>query len=314
MLSKRVAALLAAFILLFVCASCGAHSASPAAADTASVSLEPIVISCLTPAPTPELTPSPTPSPEPTGRALLAYNLQKQQREYLEAHPPADGDVDAALAALAIDPNKKLIALTFDDGPSNMNTGRILDVLEQYHSRATFFVIGNRIESHKEVIARAIALNCEIGSHSWAHSNFAEYGSHILVKSLQQVDDAMQANFGYTMRLFRPPYAAITKDVTAGSKQMGYPMILWSGSTHDWSLRDEEKVYENGMACAADGAVILFHDIYTTTAAAVERMVPELIEQGYQLVTVSELIAMSGQTVNPGDRFSGWAETTDPEE
>lgn len=314
MLPKHIAALLAAFLFLFVCTACGARTAPPAATDAASVTPEPIVFNYITPSPIPELTPTPTPSPEPTGRALLAYNLQEQQRAYLEAHPPADGNIDAALATLAVDPNKKLIALTFDDGPSNMNTGSILDVLEKYNARATFFVVGEKIKGHEGVIARAISLNCEIGSHSWAHSNFTEYSSNILVKSLQQVDELVKADFGYTIKLFRPPYASINKDVVAGSKKMGYPMIIWSGSTHDWKLRDADKVYENAMAYAADGAVILFHDIYVPTAQAIARIVPDLVGQGYQLVTVSELIAMSGQPVNPGDRFSGWAKNADVEE
>ena len=216
------------------------------------------------------------------------------------------------VASLAIDPEKKLVALTFDDGPSTKHTNLILDVLEQYNARATFFVIGNRIEKNADVVARAISLNCEIGSHTWGHSNFRDYEASVLVSSLKKVDEEMQSRFGYHIRLFRPTYGAINENVTAGAVRMEYPMVLWSGSTHDWSNKNADKIYQYCFECAADGAVILFHDIYDPTAEAIARIVPDLVDQGYQLVTVSELIYLSGETVQPGSRFSGWAEIVDP--
>jgi peptidoglycan/xylan/chitin deacetylase (PgdA/CDA1 family) len=89
-----------------------------------------------------------------------------------------------------------------------------------------------------------------------------------------------------------------------------YTMILWSGSSHDWSIKDANKVYRNTFQCAADGAIILYHDIYDFTADAIERVVPDLISQGYQLVTISELIAMDEKSVSPGERYGGWAPVT----
>lgn len=214
------------------------------------------------------------------------------------------------MAYLTIDPEKKMVALTFDDGPSNQNTNRILDVLEQNHARATFFIIGKRIADRTEVIARALSLGCEIGSHTWGHSDFTKYPKSALIDSLEKTDEAMVSNFNYHMTLFRPPYASINKDVEDVSKDMGYTMILWSGSSHDWSIKDANKVYRNTFQCAADGAIILYHDIYDFTADAIERVVPDLISQGYQLVTISELIAMDEKSVSPGERYGGWAPVT----
>ena len=214
------------------------------------------------------------------------------------------------MAFLTIDPEKKMVALTFDDGPSNQNTNRILDVLEQNHARATFFVIGKRIADRTEVIARALSLGCEIGSHTWGHSDFTKYPKSALIDSLKKTDEAMVSNFNYHMTLFRPPDASINKDVENVSKDMGYAMILWSGSSHDWSIKDADKVYRNTFSCAADGAIILYHDIYDFTADAIERVVPDLISQGYQLVTISELIAMDEKSVSPGERYGGWAPVT----
>ena len=310
MLVKRVALL---SLLLMICAvlyACAPAQAAVVATPAPVVTVappQPVVVDFETPVPTPTMTPTPSPSPEPTGRALRAWNVTQARRAFLVAHPPADGDIDAAMKDLAIDPEKKLIALTFDDGPSNQNTNRILDVLEKYHSRATFFVIGKRIADRTEVIARAINLGCEIGSHTWGHSDFTKYPKSALVDSLKKTDEAMVTNFNYHMTLFRPPYASIDGNIEAVSKDMGYTMILWSGSSHDWSIKNADKIYRNTFDCAADGAILLFHDIYDFTAEAVERIIPDLISQGYQLVTVSELIALDEKPVSPGERYGGWS-------
>jgi len=311
MLLKRVA-LLSAFLILGTALYACTPAVAPAAAEPVPsaappvVPLAPVVVAFDTPEPTLMMTPSPTPSPEPTGRALRAWQVSESRRAFLKSHPPADGDINAAMVDLAIDPDKKIIALTFDDGPSNQNTNRILDVLEKYHARATFFVIGKRIADRTDVIARAISLGCEIGSHTWGHSDFTNYPKSALIDSLEKTDEAMVSSLGYHMTLFRPPYAAIDGNVEAAAKDMGYTMVLWSGSSHDWSIKDAKKIYRNTFECAADGAILLYHDIYDFTADAIESIVPDLISQGYQLVTVSELIAMDENPVNPGDRYGGW--------
>lgn len=311
MLFKRVALLSTSLLIFAVLGAC-APAEAPVVATPAptAVPLAPIVVAFETPEPTPTMTPTPSPSPEPTGRALRAWQVTQNRRAFLAAHPPADGDIEAAMAYLTIDPEKKMVALTFDDGPSNQNTNRILDVLEQNHARATFFVIGKRIADRTEVIARALSLGCEIGSHTWGHSDFTKYPKSALIDSLEKTDEAMVSNFNYHMTLFRPPYASINKDVENVSKDMGYTMILWSGSSHDWSIKDANKVYRNTFQCAADGAIILYHDIYDFTADAIKRVVPDLISQGYQLVTISELIAMDEKSVSPGERYGGWAPVT----
>ena len=311
MFTKRVALLLTALLLgisFCACAPAAMPSADTPAPVAAAVTPESVVFAIVTPVPTPKISPSPTPSPEPTGRALRAWQLLQQERIYLTEHPPANGDIEGTLKSMTIDADKKLIALTFDDGPSNEFTNRILDVLEKHHSRATFFVIGKRIQNHEAVIARAISLGCEIGSHTWAHSDFTKYPKSALIDSLEKTDEAMVANFDYHMTLFRPPYASIDNNVEDAAKDMGYKLILWSGSSHDWSNKDEKKIYKNTMAAAADGAILLFHDVYWFTADAIDSIVPDLISQGYQLVTVSELMAIDEKTVEPGERYGGWAE------
>lgn len=306
---KRLCILSLFFVLAAALCGCAEPQAAPVSADAspALVLIEPVGA---TPSAVP-LTPAPTavpPTPEPTGALLKACRLQALEREYLSAHPIGGRDIEEVLSSLAIDPEKPMLALTFDDGPSNRYTTRILDVLEANNARATFFVVGNRVEEHLDVVGRAISLNCEIGSHTWGHSNFTQYKSSVLVGSLTKTDAVMMEHFGYRMRLFRPTYGSINSDVRKGAAEMGYPLILWSTGTHDWSSKDADKIYAACMAGVDDGAIILFHDLYDATAEAIARIVPELVGQGYQLVTVSELLYFNDAVIAPGESFSGWTD------
>ena len=142
MFTKRVALLLAAFLIGI--SFCACASVAPPPADTpapaaAVVAPESVVLALVTPVPTPTLSPSPTPSPEPTGRALRAWNLQQQHRDFLTQHPPANGDIEGTLAAMMIDADKKLIAITFDDGPKGAITESLLDGLAERGVKASFF-------------------------------------------------------------------------------------------------------------------------------------------------------------------------------
>lgn len=241
-------------------------------------------------------------------RALRARELLALEKAYLIEHPVEGKDLDEQLRLLTIDPNKPMVALTFDDGPSRKCTTRILDVLEKYGGRATFFVVGDRIEDHIALIDRAISLNCEIGNHTFEHEDYTERSESQLVLSLSKTDALMRSTFGYVMRLYRPTYGGVSAHVYKGAASYGYPIVLWTCSTHDWSTEDAKKVYACALNAAADGAIILFHDLYTSTAKAIELLVPQLIEQGYQLVTVSELLYFADETPKAGERFGGLVE------
>ncbi len=257
-----------------------------------------------TPAPTAEPTPPPTPTAEPVGRALSVYRLSEAERAYFIAQGLNDNVAKLALSKLQLDPNKPVIALTFDDGPSE-NTDSILDVLEQYGVRATFFVLGYKVEDHSEQIQRAINLNCEIGSHTWAHARYVDRSSAQLATDLQRTEDALWTVANYKPRLFRPPYGQLSTSIREGAKQLGYVMILWNVDTRDWEHRNAEMVIDSALKDAKDGSIILFHDLYASTAEAIETIVPALIEQGYQLVTVSELLFFAAAYPEAGDRFFG---------
>lgn len=195
---------------------------------------------------------------------------------------------------------EKLIALTFDDGPHSTVTGRILDTLERYDAKATFFIVGNRAADYPAVIRRAKNLGCEIGSHTWSHKNLTKLSIDQMNTEMNNSVNAISSITGVSVNIMRPPEGAFNSTVKSN---MPYPMIMWSVDSMDWKYRDAQKDYNEVMNYVFDGAIILMHDLYPATAAAVERLVPDLIAKGYKFVTVSELMASRGVTMADGNVY-----------
>lgn len=195
---------------------------------------------------------------------------------------------------------EKLIALTFDDGPHSSVTGRILDTLERYDAKATFFIVGNRAADYPSVIRRARDLGCEIGSHTWSHKNLTKLSVDQMNAEMNNSVNAISNITGISVNIMRPPEGAYNATVR---NNMPYPMIMWSVDSMDWKHRDAQKDYNEVMNHVFDGAIILMHDLYPATAAAVERLVPDLIARGYKFVTVSELMASRGVTMADGSVY-----------
>ncbi|HMH69966.1 MAG TPA: polysaccharide deacetylase family protein [Candidatus Saccharimonadales bacterium] len=188
-----------------------------------------------------------------------------------------------------IDPKGKLLALSFDDGPGSL-TPKVLDVLKKYDSRATFFVIGRQVLPFATTVQRTVAEGNEIGNHSWNHPKLTVLSYDHLQQQIQDTQHAIESVAGgYTPVLMRPPEGVYNGAVVSYLNAHGLTMQLWSIDTLDWLNRDSRVVYDRIMAGAADGRVILLHDIHPTSVEAVVRAIPELVSQGYQLVTVSQL-------------------------
>ncbi len=191
-----------------------------------------------------------------------------------------------------IDPEKPMIALTFDDGPSKI-TPEILDILEQNDARATFFVLGHKVESKTETLKRIQEMGCEIGNHSWDHPSFKKLNYEKISKQISSTNEKVKNVTDLKPTLMRPPYGAYNDTAIKALKEQGMSIILWSVDTLDWKSRNADAVYNLTMSSVKDGAIILFHDLYPSTKAAVEKIIPELKSQGYQLVTVSELMSFN---------------------
>ncbi len=195
-----------------------------------------------------------------------------------------------------LDPTLPALALTFDDGPHPVYTDLILDCLEKNASKGTFFIIGEKINSALPQINR-ILTNHQLGNHTWGHVDLTCQTPYGIERQISSVYDSVNALFSVGPELVRPPYgfsnAAIRQNVP-------YPLIHWSVDTLDWHSKDASAVAEHILTHARDGDIILMHDIYSSTAEAVEAVVPKLRERGFQLVTVSELFALKGQTLETG--------------
>lgn len=206
-------------------------------------------------------------------------------------------EVEASTNTFTIDPSKPMIALTFDDGPWASSTNRILDVLEANNAHATFFVLGSRIGSEPETLLREYSLGCEIGSHSFSHRAFSTLKKSTIRKELSKTNKLLKKIIGVKASLVRPPYGEHTKSIIKSIKS---PAVLWNVDTEDWKSKNKKKILKKVVGKVKDGDIIIMHDIYETTADAVEKLVPKLISEGYQLVTISELLAAKGIEEKPG--------------
>lgn len=200
-----------------------------------------------------------------------------------------------------VDPNKKMVALTYDDGPHGTYTARILDVLEKYGARATFFVVGSRIEYYPEQLTRAHNLGCEIGSHTYNHINLPSNTDATIKSEMDKTDALIKKYTGEVAPVMRPPGGSTNSRVL---KAVGKPAIMWSVDPRDWDHRNASKTVSHIKNNVYDGAIILMHDLYSSTADATKTIVPWLIENGYQLVTVSELMYYRGVTMETGYTYN----------
>jgi len=227
--------------------------------------------------------------------------------EIPQAGSPGDQTVQAETPPVQIngdiDPSRPMVALTFDDGPSK-DTQRIIKLLEDYNSRATFFVIGNLAESRGENIARAIEAGCEVAGHSWDHRDLTKLSNEDIKAQILSAHSAVEAIAGPSPMFYRPPYGAMNDKVKAVSAELGFSIIIWSVDPRDWQTRNADAVHSAIMNNVKDRSIVLSHDLYKTTADAMERVIPELISKGYQLVTISELFYYNDITPEAGKAYS----------
>ena len=197
---------------------------------------------------------------------------------------------------------KGMVALTFDDGPHAEYTDQILDILEENGAVATFFEVGRNLYNDPDAVRREEALGCEVGSHSYRHADLGKMSAEDIAADLSKADAIFQEVLGHTPNLLRPPYGSLNKAVKYTT---GRSIITWSIDTEDWLSRDVDKilakVQEGGNLT---GQVILMHSSYKTSVEAARKLVPWLIDQGYQLVTITELITQYyGDQVLPNGTY-----------
>lgn len=195
-----------------------------------------------------------------------------------------------------IDKNKKMVALTYDDGPS-IYTPRILKTLEENDSVATFFVVGNRVPKYSKSVKKAYSMGCQIGNHSYEHKNLTRVSQKEVKRQMDKTNRAIKKITGEEPVIMRPPGGATNRNVKSW---VGMPSIIWSVDTLDWKTRNAQSTKNAVLNHVRDGDIVLMHDLYESTAKASQTIIPALVERGYQLVTVSELAECRGGMKDTG--------------
>ena len=199
--------------------------------------------------------------------------------------------------------HKTRIAFTFDDGPGEY-TDELLDCLEENNAHATFFMLGQNVGSWESTVQRMADIGCEIGSHSWDHPNLYDLSMDSVAKQFSDTDAALEKACGQKASVARAPYGNWSDDIIS---TVGKPFFTWSLDSLDWSYLDVNKDYDAVMnGDLTDGSIILMHDIHEPSVQAAIKMIPELVQNGYKLMTVSELAAAKGVTLQGANYSDFW--------
>lgn len=247
-----------------------------------------------TPEATAEPTATPTPTVEPTATPEASATPEATAEPTAEptAAPEPDGDVPYARGErIEVAEGDKVVALTFDDGPDGKYTMQILDALEQYGGKATFFLLGDCVKYYPEAVKRADALGCEIGNHTYGHKRLDKQDAAGLNDQVGGLDEAVRQVIGKYPYRVRPPFGAGAK---ALKSRLNRPIALWNVDPEDWKVRNADQVYDHVMSHVKDGSVVLMHDIYPESAEAAVRIIRDLTDQGYKLVTLDQLAELRG--------------------
>ena len=199
----------------------------------------------------------------------------------------------------------KLVALTFDDGPSPDWTPKVLDALKQADVKATFFMLGKHVQEYPDIARLVASQGHEIGNHSYSHHVLIYYTKNELINEIKEAEQVIKKVTGVTTKYFRPPKAWLTQAEKETIKALGYQVVLWSLNSKDWVTFDEKYIVRYLVKHIQPGDIILFHDSGGTfsteggnreeTVKTIPRLVEKLREKGYKFVTISEMLEAKGK-------------------
>lgn len=191
--------------------------------------------------------------------------------------------------------NKKVIALTFDDGPHPRFTPQILDLLKEYNAKATFFVLGKHVQLYPNVIKREVLEGHEIGNHTFTHIDVKTTSKKQIQEEFKKTQNEIFSVSGIHPKLLRPPFGFCNKTVKDIANKNNYKIILWSAhqDSKDWSNPGIGKIIKNTISNAENGDIVLLHDYVegpSHTVEALKVILPQLKKEGYEFITISELL------------------------
>ncbi len=191
--------------------------------------------------------------------------------------------------------SKKQIALTFDDGPHPTLTPRILNILAQYNIPATFFMVGKNVRNYPEAARAVIEAGHEVGNHTFSHPHISNLGEKAIFDEIGRCEDALEELCEYRPHLLRTPQGALTPSLEKCLKEDDYILILWSLDTRDWEHKSTAHLVKTVLENVQAGDIILMHDFIghnSKTPEALEKIIPALLAEGYEFVTVSALLGV----------------------
>ncbi|NOV02274.1 polysaccharide deacetylase family protein [Paenibacillus sp. LMG 31457] len=189
------------------------------------------------------------------------------------------------------------VALTFDDGPDDKYTSRILDILKKEQVKATFFLIGEHAKQHPQMVKRIVDEGHAVGNHSWDHPNLVQADADKIRSEITSTDDEIKRITGKEPTLFRAPYGAVSSPVLEIASSTGHQLIGWSVDTLDWDGKSVVDILSNVRKEVRPGAIVLQHSAggkkgnLNNTVEALPQIIAYLKQKGYALVTVPELIS-----------------------
>ena len=197
--------------------------------------------------------------------------------------------------------DQMVLAMTFDDGPHPVNTPKLLDLLKARNIKATFFVVGERVKMHPEIVRRILAEGHEVANHTWTHPSLVKLSDAQIRSEFQRTADAIWDAAQYRPHLMRPPFGATSKRIEQWVyNEFGYSSIIWSVDPNDWRRPGVQVVAHRLVAGAHKGAIMLAHDIHAPTIEAMPQVFDQLLAKGYKFLTVSQLINLEQQSTPVG--------------
>lgn len=195
-----------------------------------------------------------------------------------------------------IDKSKKMIALTFDDGP-NYNTSKVIDVLNKYDINATFFVLGSRAINNKDILKKMADSGMEIGNHTYNHLLLTKYDENKIRSEIEDTSEVIYSATKKRPKLLRPSYGSVNNKI---KKVANMPIIIWDIDTLDWKYHNSKRITSRVVNKVRDGDIILMHDIYSASLNALSNIIPILQDNGYEFVTIDELFYYKGISLENG--------------
>ena len=199
---------------------------------------------------------------------------------------------------------KKLIAFTFDDGPNEKTTKILLDNLNKYDAKVTFFVLGSRVKDNKEVIKRAYQEGNDIASHTYSHKELTTLKKdHKIMKEIEKTNKVIKDTIGVEPIYLRPPYGSINDHIRSLTNMQ---TVCWNVDSLDWKTKNRKKIKKKIVSNAKDGSIVLVHDIYEESVYGALMAMEELQKQGYNFVTITEMIKLKNIDLDYDKTYYGF--------